>query len=150
MMITRTHSFCAALCSLFSFCSGWSFYVSLCLLQLSSTVVPLLSTHSPQLSVQSIQSFTKSLSTWLVKVSRAVCWDVLMSRAPLGSVNKKKKTQPCSYPRTLSSGCYVNHLGLINTTHIISKMEIQMPACVNYCCRSHLHFCGEMVTVCRR
>lgn len=46
--------------------------------------------------------------------------------------------QPRSYPRTLSSSCCVNHLGLINIMHTISVMKIQMPACINYWGGSHL------------
>lgn len=55
-----------------------------------------------------------------------------MSQWLSGELRGRKTTLLCSYPRTLSVGCYVNRSGLINTMHIISEMKIQMPACVNY------------------
>lgn len=120
-----------------------------CLLTLHYSVILFHLSSSPLLLLSFLfyfphTEFSPQFTNYLRRDSQQLSRTAELISEPVssGRVNKKGR-QSCSHPRTSSSGCYVNRSGLINIMHIISVMTIQMPACVNYCSRSHLHFCSE-------
>lgn len=57
-------------------------------------------------------------------------------------LTESKSSPPCSSPKTLSNGCYANHL--INTTHIISgKLRFKCQQTLITAEELVEHFCHE-------